>query len=222
MVLTLSHLEHAPLPIPGRGTSQRFRLGRIELVLEPVRGGYSLLCLDGESARTWSLGLTGQGSTVQGSLWLQCRLPRWPLRVSLKDTLVLVPHSRVRGYVQVPLVPTLVWRSPGRVDGVVAELLPAALSAEWEETSSAVVLRWSSPFLQRLPLPDDMPRGIVPLWIANRSDAIQGPDALPVSVHDDEMHACRGHLVAAPRRLVLDDQGRITSSVRSRSREVGS
>lgn len=211
MVLTLSHLEPAPLPIPTRGTSQRFRLGRIELVLEPVRGGYSLLCLDGESARTWSLGLTGQGS-----LWLQCRLPRWPLRVSLKDTLVLVPRSRVRGYVQVPLVPTLVWRAPNRVDGVVAELLPAALSAEWEESSSAVVLRWSSPFLQRLPLPDDMPRGMVPLWIANRSEAIQGPETLPVSVHDDEMRPCRGHLVAAPRRLLLDDQGRIASSVRGR------
>lgn len=215
MVLTLSHLEPAPLPIPPRGSSQRYRLGRIELVLEPVRGGFSLLCLDGGTARTWSLGLSGHGE-----LWLQCRLPRWPLRVTLKDTLVLVPHSRVHGYVQVPLVPTLVWRQPGRADGVVAELLPTALSAEWEEMSSAVVLRWSSPFLQRLPLPDELPRGIVPLRVRNDADAIQGPEALPVAVADDELRPCRGHLVASPRRLSLDDRGRITTSVRGRAGEV--
>lgn len=209
MVLTLSHLEAAPLPLPARGQSQRFRLGRIELVLEPVRGGYSLLCLDGDAVRTWSLGLSNEGS-----LWLRCRLPRWSLRVTPKDTLVLVPRSRVRGYVQVPLVPTLLWRAPGRPDGVVAELLPGSLSAEWEDASGEVVLRWSSPFLQRLPLPDELPRAVVPLFVHNEGDAIASPDGLPVTVRDEEMRACRGHLVAAPRRLSIGEGGRIATTVR--------
>lgn len=214
MDLTLSYLEAAPLPRPDRGGSQRFRLGRVELILEPVRGGYTLLCLDGSTARTWSLGLA-----AQGSLWLHCRLPRWPLRIGLRDTMVLVPRSRVRGYVSVPLVPTVLWRSDGRADSVVAELLPAALAAEWEDASGAVVQRSSSPFLQRLPLPDDQPRGLVPMTIRNDSDTVQSPESLPLSLRDDDLRVGRGHLVAPPRRLRIDEQGRVSTQLRSRTGE---
>jgi hypothetical protein len=214
MDLTLSHLQQAQLPRPDRGGSRRFQLGRLELILEPVRGGYTLLCLDGSKARTWSLALARHGE-----LWLQCRLPRWPLRVGLQDTMVLVPHSRTHGYVQVPLVPTVVWRAEGRPELVVAELMPAALAAEWDEVTSAVVQRSTSAFLQRLPLPDEQPRGVVPLTVRNDSDAVQSPDALPIALRDDELRVCREHLIAMPRRLRIDEQGRMSMHVRPREGE---
>ena len=210
MDLLLSHLEPAHLPLPTRGSSARFRLGRMELILEPVRGGFTLLCLDGNAARTWSLGLHGEGQ-----LWVQCKLPRWPLRVALRETLVLVPHSRVRGYVAVPLVPTLQWRTEHAAPATICELLPNALAAEWEDASAAVVQRVTSPFLQRTPLPDEQLRAIVPLFIRNDGDSVQSPDALPLQLREEQLRACRQHLIACPQRLRIGNDGRMHEIPRS-------
>lgn len=210
----LSHLRAARLPLPDRGGSARFRLGRMELVLERGRGGYSLLCLDGSAARTWSLGFT-----ADGELWLACRVPRWPLRVALKDTLVLVPGSRVRGFAMVPLVPTLLWRTPARDEELVAELLPPMLSATWDDARGECTQRCSSPFFQRLPPPDEEPRAVLPLVVRNDSQRMHSPETLPVSLRDRELLPCRGHLVAAPRRLRVDANGAIAVEVRERATE---
>jgi hypothetical protein len=213
MELQLSHLRAAHLPRPQPGQSGRFRLGRVELVLEPVRGGYSLLCLDGTQARTWSLGLARDGE-----LWLACRVPRWPLRIALKDTLVLVPKSRVRGYVHVPLVPTLCWRTPDGAEATVAELLPPLLSAEWDELRGTCTQSWTSPLFQRLPPADGEPRAMLPLTIRNDGPRMQSPESLPVALADAELQACRGHLVAPPRRLHLGER-EVTTSQRTRGAE---
>ena len=210
----LSHLEPAQLPRPERGGSSRFRLGRLELILEPVRGGYTLLCSDGNSARTWSLGLA-----ADGELWIASRLPRWPLRMGLRETLALVPKSRVRGYLNVPLVPTLFWRRSGHADAQVCELLPNSLTAEWEEASSMVVQRVVSPFLQRLPLPDDQLRAIVPVTIRNESESVQSPETLPLLLSDEDLGACRQHLVSRPQRLCVDGDGRIRQVSRAGQQE---
>ncbi|MGE3175050.1 MAG: hypothetical protein AB7O97_20650 [Planctomycetota bacterium] len=209
MDVTLSHLHPSPLPRPGRGQSARFRLGRMELILEPVRGGWSLLCNDGREARTWSLGLTDDGE-----LWLHCRVPRWPLRVALRDTLVLVPGARVRGYVQVPLVPTVRWRTRAQGEHTIAELLPPVLSAEWDQAQGTVTQRCNAPLLQRVPLADSEPRAVIPLTVRNESPRMQSPETLPVSLRDRELAPCRGHLVAAPRRLCIDGEGRIATALR--------
>lgn len=202
------------LPRPSRGVSSRFLLGRLELVLEPVRGGYTLLCLDGSGARTWSLGLA-----ADGELWIECMLPRWPLRVGLRETLALVPGSRVRGYVQVPLVPTLSWRRAGQRDCTVCELLPHSLAAEWEEATSQVVQRVESPFLQRTPLPDEQLRAIVPIAICNRTETVQSPEQLPLSLRECDLATSRQHRIARPQRLVIESSGRIQQSARDAARE---
>lgn len=205
------------MPRPARGTSSRFRLGRFELVLEPVRGGHSLMCLDGTGARSWTLGLADDGQ-----LWIECRLPRWPLRVGLRETLALVPGSRVRGYVQVPLVPTLFWRRDDHRDSTVCELLPNTLVAEWEDASTQVVQRLDSPFLQRMPLPDEQLRAIVPLTIVNRSESVQSPERLPLAIRDGDLETLRQHRICVPQRLVIEASGRVLQRSREGVREKSS
>lgn len=202
------------LPRPERGASSRFRLGRLELVLEPVRGGYTLLCLDGNGARTWSLGLS-----ADGELWIECRLPRWPLRLGLRETLAIVPGARVRGYVQVPLVPTLSWRREGQRDCTVCELLPHSLAAEWEDATNQVVQRVDSPFLQRTPLPHEQLRAIVPISVRNRSEVVQSPERLPLALRESDLGECRQHRIASPQRLVIESSGRIHQMSRDAARE---
>src|SRR5262245_5114556 len=214
MELNLTHVQPWRLPLPVRGESVRGRLGRLELVLERGRGGFALLCLDGQEARSWSLGLV-EG----GELWLSCRVPRWPLRVALKDTLVLVPGARVRGYVHVALVPTLIWRAADGGEATVAELLPPQLFAEWDEAHGTCTQRWSSPFFQRLPPTDAEPRAVLPLTVRNMGNRMQSPETLPVSLRDQELKPCRGHVVAAPRRLCIDARGAIDVLVRSNGLE---
>lgn len=215
METQLTHLHPCPLPLPVRGGSARFRLGRAELILERGRGSFSLLWLDGRSARSWTLGLVDGGA-----LSLSCRPPRWPLRIVLKDTLVLVPGSRVRGYVQAPLVPTIAWQHDGGPEAVVAELLPPLLSAEWDHGNGTCVQRWGSPLFSRLPPAGDQPAAVLPLIVRNPSTRMHSPESLPVSLRTDGLVPCRGHLVASPQRLSFAADGAITTAVRSRSLEV--
>lgn len=206
-------IRSVPLPRPDRGASTRVGLGRIELVLEQVRFGYALMVLDGQSTRTWSLGLA-----QDGELWLHCRVPRWPLRLSLHDTLVVVPGGRVRGYVQLPLVPTVVWRrgeGDAAVEEPVAELLPPMLSAEWDAAGGTCVQRWSSRLSARLPLATSDPRAVLPLTVRNTASRVASPESLPLLLHDHELRPCRGHLMLRPRRLALGADGAVSTFVRA-------
>ena len=197
-----------PLPLPCRGESLRHRIGRLELVLERGHGSYTLLCHDGEQARSWSLGLR-----EDGQLWLSCRMPRLPIVLALRDMLVLVPGARVRGFVKVPLVPTVSWLGPAAEEPL-AELLPPQLAAEWDQESGQCVQRWTSPLLQRLPPPTAEPWALLPLSIRNDSQRVQSPERLPLRLEDRELHVCRGHLLGAARRLRIGDHGRVVTEVR--------
>ena len=199
-----SPLQPVTLPLPDRGRSARFRVGTLELVLETVRGGTTLLCLDGQQTRTWSLGLPRNGE-----LRVLCCAPRLPLLVEPRDPLVLAPRGRLRGYVQVPLVPTIVWQG-NACQETVAELLPTTLGAEWDETTGGCVQRCSSPFTQKLPPASNTPRAVVPVVIANGSDRVQGPVALPLRVTDRELRPLRGLAIAAPRRLCVGPDGQVS------------
>jgi hypothetical protein len=45
----------------------------------------------------------------------------------------LVPGGRLRGYLQIPLVPSLVWHRDGSRPSILIELPPRELAAEWDD-----------------------------------------------------------------------------------------
>lgn len=200
-------LRRTPLPRPQRGHSTRHRCGRLELVLEPTRGGYVLVVHDGSDGRRYPLGLGDDGE-----LQLVLRPPCYPVLVALRETLTLTPGARLRGYLQVPLVPTVVWHRPGN-DENVCELLPTALATEWDEARQRCQQRSISPWLPRWVPAGDTPQVVVPMVVRNDSDGVQAIGELPLSLRDDELHELRGQIVAAPRRARCTD-GRLVCNRR--------
>jgi hypothetical protein len=199
-----------------RGQRWRAWLGRLELVLEATRSGCSLLLLEGKESRTWTLALP-----AAGELRLECRAPRWPLCIALADPLLLAPGARVRGYVRVPLVPTLCWLPAAGAALSLVEALPAELGAAWDEGNGTCVQRCTSPLLERPPAEAAWPFAVAPWSIRNDSARLQSPEALEMRLLDRELRRCGGHLLAAPRRLRLRDQGPAVPSVRTRAEAPG-
>ncbi len=183
------------LPLPARGSNARVRVGSSELVLEHVRGGFSLLWSDGREARRHALGLPGDGELV-----LQLCLPRLPLCVVTRDVLTIAPRGRLRGYVQVPLVPTLVFRGRSGEAHTLIELPSRELAAEWDEANGHS-FRVSSPWHVRFPMRSGEPRVVVPMWLHNVSPGVLSPAFLPLQLRDADLHELRGSIVARPRRL---------------------
>lgn len=188
-----------PLPRPQRGSSTRVRLGANELVLEAVRGGQSLLWSDGREARKFALGVP-----TAGDLWLELRAPQAPIRVALREVMAVVPGGRLRGYLQVPLVPTVVWRTVDSAPLTVVELLPRELAAEWDDAAGATCCCTSSLHV-RFPMRSGDPRAIVPVVVRNLGRDLLSPPHLPVQFRDAELVALRGCLAVAPRRLLWND-----------------
>jgi hypothetical protein len=184
-----------PLLRPRRGASTRVQVGSSELVLEAVRGGHTLLWLDGREARRYALGLT-----ADGDLSLELRAPRLPLRIVCREVLTLVPGGRLRGYVQVPLVPTIVWQPAGDAATALIELNPRELAAEWDDHEGAV-FRCASSLHVRLPMRSGEARASVPLWLRNDGDTALAPAFLPLRLLDGDLVELRGSLVVRPRRL---------------------
>jgi len=143
------------LPRPARGGSTRVQFGNKEVVLESTRGGYSLLWLDGREARRLAIGLA-----ADGTLRLALRAPRLPVRVAVRDTVTLAPRSRLRGYVQVPLVPTILWHDDNSEPQLLAEFPRADLAAEWDDREGTFY-RCVSPLHVRYPIPGAEPRATV-------------------------------------------------------------
>lgn len=190
-----------PLSRPERGGSTRAQFGNNEVVLEATRGGYSLLWLDGRQARRFAVGLT-----ARGELMVALRAPRLPVRVVARDTLTLAPGARLRGYVQLPLVPTIVWHDAGHEAQVLAEFPRPELAAEWDDRDGTVY-RCASPFHVRYPIPGTEPRATVPVWLANPTEGVACPSFVPLRVADDELHELRGGIAILPRRLRWNGQG---------------
>jgi hypothetical protein len=184
-----------PLPRPQRGASTRVQVGSNELVLEAVRGGHTLLWCDGREARRYALGLC-----ADGELSLELRAPRLPLRVVCRELLTLVPGGRLHGYVQVPLVPTIVWQPLDSGATTLVELSPRELAAEWDDGDGAV-FRCASSFHVRLPMRNGEPRANVPVWLRNGGNAAFAPAFLPLRLLDSDLVPLRGSLIVRPRRL---------------------
>lgn len=183
------------LPRPARGTSARVQVGSHELVLEHVRGGYSLLWSDGREARRHAIGLPRDGQLV-----LQLKLPRLPVCVVTRDVLTITPQGRLRGFVQVPLVPTLLFREESGSEHTLIELSSRELAAEWDELSGHL-FRVSSPWHVRFPMRSGEPRIVVPIWLHNCADGVLSPANLPLQLAVDDLSELRGSVVARPRRL---------------------
>jgi hypothetical protein len=188
------------LPRPQRGGSTRVQLGSNELVLESVRGGHSLLWLDGREARRFVLGLD-----ADGELTLQLRAPKLPVRIAPREVLAVVPGGRLRGYLQLPLVPTIVWRSSKGLEATLLELPPRDLAAEWDETDGTVY-RCTSSLHVLFPMLSGEPKATVPIVIRNLGDEVLSPAFLPMQLRDADLVELRASLVVAPCRMTWNGQ----------------
>jgi hypothetical protein len=197
------------LPLPTRGSSERMQCGAFELVLEGVRGGHILVVHDGSEGRRVHLGLR-----ADAGLELRLLPTCYPCFVSPKEVIRLLPGTRVRGYLLVPLVPTLVSvGGDGQVDTLV-ELLSPSLAAEWRDGVGCVQTT-AAPLLHRLPPPSDEPVAAVPLALRNRSGSVVAPAEIAIALDAGELRTARGHVFAAARRLTYTDDG-VAMHVRSR------
>lgn len=185
-----------PLPRPADRAATRLALGRHELVLEQQRGTFSLLWNDGCRARRFVLGLP-----PAGHLTVQLRAPAQPIVLATREPLVLAPGARCRGYVQVPLLPTVVWHDDAAVAHALVELRPDDLTAEWDEARGHT-LHAESTWHSRFPVRIDEPMAIVPLRLRNATRDVLSAASLPIVLRQGDLQSCRGALVARPRRLV--------------------
>lgn len=186
---------HMRLPRPTRGGSSRVTCGSGEVVLEAVRGGFSLLWLDGQEARRYALGLPSDAE-----LHLELRAPRYPLRIAVRETVTLLPRARLTGYVGVPLVPTLVWTDSQGRGGTVLELTSRELAGEWDE-HNGLMLRCTSSLHVRFPMRTLDPRAIVPVRLYNDGDTTASPGFVPIDIANADLRERRGSIVTAPRRV---------------------
>lgn len=184
-----------PVPRPPRGASARVRLGSSEVVFEAVRGGYSFLWSNGRTARRHALGL----ATV-GHLTLELRAPKLPVRVTPRDVVTVVGGGRLHGYVQVGLVPTLVWHDERGDAHVLIEIPAEDQTAEWDERTGHS-LHAPSPWFVRFPMRNGEPRAVVPIRVVNRGDQPLSPAHFEIQLRDTELRAMRGSIVAPPRRV---------------------
>lgn len=184
-----------PLPRPAPGTASRVQLGRAELVLEHTRGSYSLLWSDGREARRYLLGLP-----KTGQLSIELRAPKLPVRIVPRELLTIVPRARMRGFMAVPLVPTVVWRDGLDQPQTLIELHQPNLEGHWDEASGHTI-RTAASWLVRFPFQTGEPQVVVPLRLYNDGADPACPGALELEITDDDLVELRGAIVVRPRRM---------------------
>ena len=184
-----------PLARPARGSASRVQLGRVELVLENCRGSYTLLWSDGRESRRYVLGLGDSGQ-----LSVELRAPRLPLHIVPRELLTLVPGARLRGFLTVPLVPTVVWRNQLDQPQVLIELHPEGLQGHWQEDDGHS-LRCGASWMVRFPFQTGEPQLVVPIRLYNDSREPASPSHLELAIEDADLMELRGAILLRPRRL---------------------
>ncbi|MCR9248527.1 MAG: hypothetical protein NXI31_26160 [bacterium] len=188
------------LRVPPPGGSVRVAMGDSEFVFEAVRGGFTLLRLQGREADRHVLGLPDGGRT--GEVILELRPPEWPVRLQLREVLVLAPGARVHGYVRVPLVPAVTWCTSPTAEPVrLLDFPPRTLSAEWDD-QIGTVLHCDSTWFVRYPMHGGEPQITVPLRLHNPTDTVCSVADLPLDFTPQDLTERRSGVGAAPRRLV--------------------
>jgi hypothetical protein len=190
-----------PLPRPSPGSSVRVQFGGSELVLEASRGGHSLLWHDGRESRRFALGLD-----ASGALSLAQRAPRQPLRLVVRETVTLAPGGRLRGYVQVPLVPTILWHPALGEARPLIELPSRELAAEWDDREGTV-MRCTSSLFVRFPMRGPSVRATLQLRLTNPTSGVASPAFVPIRIEDRELRERRGAISALPRRMQWNGEG---------------
>jgi hypothetical protein len=82
------------------------------------------------------------------------------------------------------------------------ELPPHELTLEWDPAGFAVH-RCVLPLTQRI-VPGTAV-AVVPVAVRNATSSVQLPPELPIRVRLDELRELRGRIIAAPRRLILEE-----------------
>lgn len=182
--------------VPRLGEAGRWRVGTDEWLVEASRGCTTVLWHAGREARRYVLGLPRDGF-----LELVLAPPAFAVHVQVRETMALAPHTRIRGYVQVPLTPRLDWIGD---DGEASPLLdfpPEDLGTEWQ--GEAIVHTCVSPWFARFPAhgADARVMATVPVHVRNTAADACSPHHLPISLAATELRELRQCLVAAPRRL---------------------
>lgn len=195
-------VRSAPLALPAHGEATRVQVGRAEMVLENRRGSYSLLWSDGREAQRFVLGLHGAGK-----LSVELRAPRLPLTCVPRDVLTLVPGARIRGYLTVPLVPTVVWREQLDQPKSLIELVPSDLEGTWD-SDAGHAFRVGVNWLTRFPFCSGAVQCVVPVRLHNGSGQVACPSSLQLSLADQDLAELRGALVVRPRRMRWSSEDR--------------
>jgi hypothetical protein len=184
-----------PLPRPTQGSASRVQIGRAELVLEHCRGSYSLLWSNGREARRYVLGLN-----ASGQLSVELRAPRLPVHIVPRELMTIVPGARMRGFITVPLVPTIVWRDGLLPPQRLIELHPANLQGHWQEAIGHS-LRCAASWMVRFPFQTGEPQVVVPMRLYNSLREPACPGELELRLADDDLIELRGAILVRPRRL---------------------
>lgn len=181
------------LPRPPRGGATRLSCGACDGLLEAARGGYSFLWSDGRSGQRVHLGVPASGDIA-----LVLAPPRSLVRVVLREPVVLAPGARLRGYVGVPLAPTLTWTDSDGVEHDLHAFAAGDLASEWDERSGHVQVT-TSQWFQRFPVRGAELRAIVPVRIRHSGRAPFETPFVPIGLGAVDLDAARGALVARPR-----------------------
>ena len=195
--MTTALVRSVVLPRPAHGNAERVQLGRAEIVLENRRGSYTLLWSNGRESKRYVLGLTDAGH-----LTLELCAPRYAMECVPRDAMTLVPGARIRGYVTVPLVPTVTWRTRPDSPERLLELLPADLDGLWTQDGGHV-FRVSVPWVTRFPFAGADPHCVVPLRLRNSGPEAVSPGKFDLRIADDELIEMRGTMLVRPRRIEL-------------------
>jgi hypothetical protein len=133
------------------------------------------------------------------------------VRLGFRETLVLAPGGRLRGYVQVPLIPTLFGLREGGAPVRLVEFTTGELAPEWDE-ANGLLLRTTGSWLVRFPMPTGEPRVVVPLRLRNDDAAVASPGECELLLRPEDLVELRGALITAPRRLAWNGQGLVEAA----------
>lgn len=190
------------LDVPGPGRACKVQKGRLQIVLEQGRSGYTLVTHDGDAGRRYLLGVPDVGQ-----LWLLAAAPPHRLVIELRDTVALAPGGRLRGYAAVPLLHRVVWASEMGVEKSMVEILPRELTTSWLGDEGGYEHRVVSRFYSARAVPGEPTMALVPLVLCNRSRESVVPAEAVVHLQDGHLHVLRGRIIAAPRRISFTENG---------------
>lgn len=196
--MTLDSLRlRTRLAVPRNGGTSRVQIGGNEWIVEAARGSTQVLWHAGRDARRYVLGVPDHGV-----LELALVPPMFTVHVQVRETMALVPGARVRGYVQIPLVPRLEWHGADAAPCTLLEFPPDSLATEWE--GQAIVHTCVSPWFARFPMHGGEAVVTVPVRVRNDGREPCSPHHLPIALAARELYELRHRIVAAPRRLRWD------------------